>query len=89
VDDSPYPGASPTLGAPVSLPEPAPEPSPAVEHPSAPLPAVDADWCWPPYAPPPPADTPRFDIEEWAPSSVVRRPLVRLGRWTLLYRRGV
>lgn len=79
MDDSPNPGASPVLGA----------PSAAAEHPSAPLPAVDADWCWPPYAPPPPADTPRFDIDEWAPSSVVRRPLVRVGRWTLLYRRGL
>ncbi len=80
MDDSPQPGASPVLGAP---------PTVGTEHPSAPLPAVDADWCWPPYAPPPPADTPRFDMDEWAPSTVVRRPLVRLGRWTLLYRRGL
>ncbi|MCO7220665.1 hypothetical protein [Klenkia sp. PcliD-1-E] len=88
MDDSPNPGASPVLGAPPAPADPLPTPS-AAEHPSAPLPAVDGDWCWPPYAPPPPADTPRFDIDEWAPSSVVRRPLVRLGRWTLLYRRGL
>ena len=47
-----------------------------------------ADWTWPPYAPVPPAEDPRFSLDEWAPSSTVRRPWVRLGRWTLLYRRA-
>jgi hypothetical protein len=44
------------------------------------------DWSWPPYHPEEPS-APRFVLDEWAPSSVVRRPWVRLGRWTLLYRR--
>jgi hypothetical protein len=46
----------------------------------------DPDWTWPPYA----ADDPalaRFVLDDWAPPSVVRRPWVRVGRWTLLYRR--
>ncbi|GAA3175717.1 hypothetical protein GCM10010531_31730 [Blastococcus jejuensis] len=47
-----------------------------------------ADWSWPPYAPLEPAEVPRFCIEEWAPASTVRRPWVRVGRWTLLYRRA-
>ncbi len=47
-----------------------------------------ADWTWPPYAPVPPAEDPRFRLDEWAPASTVRRPWVRLGRWTLLYRRA-
>jgi hypothetical protein len=46
------------------------------------------DWSWPPYAPVPAADDPRFRLDEWAPASSVRRPWVRLGRWTLLYRRA-
>ena len=46
------------------------------------------DWSWPPYAPLEPSGGRRFDCDEWAPSSIVRRPLVRVGRWTLLYRRG-
>jgi hypothetical protein len=29
-----------------------------------------------------------FVTEQWAPASTVRRPWVRLGRWTLLYRRA-
>ena len=48
---------------------------------------ADPDWSWPPYAPEEPS-SPRFAVDEWAPSSVVRRPWVRLGRWTLLYRRS-
>ena len=47
---------------------------------------ADPDWSWPPYAPEEPS-APRFVLDDWAPSSVVRRPWVRLGRWTLLYRR--
>jgi hypothetical protein len=47
-----------------------------------------ADWSWPPYAPVPSAEDPRFVLDEWAPASSVRRPWVRLGRWTLLYRRA-
>jgi hypothetical protein len=49
--------------------------------------AVDADWCWPPEAPLHPADGARFGTDQWAPPTVVRHPWVRLGRWTLLYRR--
>ena len=47
-----------------------------------------ADWTWPPYAPVPPAEDPRFRLDEWAPASTVRHPWVRVGRWTLLYRRA-
>ena len=35
----------------------------------------------------PVAEGVRWGTDEWAPASTVRRPLVRLGRWTLLYRR--
>lgn len=56
--------------------------------PSSPEPHGTADWTWPPYAPIEPAEVPRFCIEEWAPASTVRRPWVRVGRWTLLYRRA-
>ena len=49
-------------------------------------PRADLDWSWPPYHLDEPS-TPRFALEEWAPSSAVRRPWVRVGRWTLLYRR--
>ncbi len=47
-----------------------------------------SDWSWPPYAPLEPAGGQRFQVEEWAPSSTVRRPRLRVGRWTLLYHRG-
>ena len=33
-------------------------------------------------------DVEPFDTGEWAPSSVVRHPRLRVGRWTLLYRRS-
>ena len=46
----------------------------------------DLDWSWPPYGPDEPS-APRYRLDEWAPASVVRRPWVRVGRWTLLYRR--
>jgi hypothetical protein len=50
------------------------------------VPGDALEWSWPPYAPVPPAGEP-FDTDEWAPPTVVRRPLFRLGRWTLVYRR--
>jgi hypothetical protein len=43
---------------------------------------------WAPYAPWESFDQTRFAVEEWAPSSIVRYPWVRVGRWTLLYRRS-
>ena len=45
------------------------------------------DWSWPPYAP---TDTVGqcFDTADWAPASVVRHPRLRVGRWTVLYRRS-
>ncbi|WP_157944071.1 hypothetical protein [Blastococcus atacamensis] len=46
------------------------------------------DWTWPPYAPVTVSE-PRFDTDRWAPSTCVRHPWVRVGRWTLLYRRSV
>jgi hypothetical protein len=48
----------------------------------------DGDWTWPPYAPVDPGEAPQFGTDEWAPSSSVRHPWVRVGRWTLLYRRS-
>ena len=48
----------------------------------------DPGWSWPPYAPVEPVDGERFDLDEWAPASIVRHPWVRVGRWTLLYRRS-
>ena len=52
-----------------------------------PLPQDALDWSWPPYAPVEAEDEP-FDAAEWAPSSVVSHPRLRVGRWTLLYRRS-
>ena len=48
----------------------------------------DRDWSWAPYAPWESEQAPRFVVDEWAPSSTVRHPWVRVGRWTLLYRRA-
>lgn len=48
----------------------------------------DAAWTWPPYGPEAPVEPGRFRIDEWAPPSTVRHPWVRVGRFTLLYRRG-
>jgi len=50
--------------------------------------SADPGWTWPPYAPWEPADGEPFVIDDWAPASTVRRPWVRVGRWTLLYRRA-
>ena len=51
-----------------------------------PIDAHDA-WSWPPYSPwETVVDV--FSTDRWAPASTVRRPWVRVGRWTLLYRRG-
>ncbi|MCZ2850143.1 hypothetical protein [Modestobacter sp. VKM Ac-2978] len=46
------------------------------------------EWSWPPYAPLP-VDSEPFDTAEWAPPSVVWHPQLRLGRWTVVYRRTV
>jgi len=53
-----------------------------------PVPAEVADdgWSWPPYAPVAFDDEP-FDTTDWAPPSVVWHPHLRVGRWTLVYRR--
>jgi len=51
------------------------------------LPDEALDWSWPPYAPVDSDDEP-FDTADWAPSSVVWHPRVRVGRWTVLYRRS-
>ena len=48
-----------------------------------------AAWSWPPYAPCESPDEGPYALDEWAPASTVRRPWVRVGRWTLLYRRTV
>ncbi|TQN41722.1 hypothetical protein FHU33_1100 [Blastococcus colisei] len=50
--------------------------------------SADPGWTWPPYAPVQSVDGEPFGTDEWAPASTVRRPWVRLGRWTLLYRRA-
>ncbi|MGZ4508096.1 MAG: hypothetical protein ACXVX8_15825 [Blastococcus sp.] len=50
--------------------------------------SAEAGWTWPPYAPVEPAEEARFSIDEWAPPSCVRHPWVRVGRWTVLYRRA-
>ena len=53
------------------------------------LPEDALEWSWPPYAPVPQAGQQQFDTDEWAPSSDVWHPQVRLGRWTVVYRRSV
>ena len=64
---------------------------PAVQQPQRgtdrPLPADALEWSWPPYAPVPALGDERFGTGEWAPPSVVWHPQVRLGRWTVVYRR--
>ena len=55
---------------------------------SPPLPADALDWSWPPYAPVPQAGREQFDTPDWAPASVVWHPAVRVGRWTVVYRRA-
>jgi hypothetical protein len=45
-------------------------------------------WSWAPYAPWEPVDANRYATDGWAPASTVRHPWVRVGRWTLLYRRA-
>jgi hypothetical protein len=50
------------------------------------LPEDALEWSWPPYAPVETDDEP-FDTVDWAPASVVWHPQVRLGRWTVVYRR--
>lgn len=50
--------------------------------------AADPGWTWAPFGPEEPVESPRFRVEEWAPASTVRHPWVRVGRFTLLYRRG-
>lgn len=52
------------------------------------VPGDDAGWSWPPYGPEEPPAAGRFALEDWAPSSTVRHPWVRVGRFTLLYRRS-
>ncbi|MBB3678542.1 hypothetical protein [Modestobacter versicolor] len=59
-------------------------PSATLERPE--LPADALEWSWPPYAPVETDDEP-FDTVEWAPSSVVWHPQLRVGRWTVVYRR--
>jgi len=48
---------------------------------------ADREWTWPPGGPWHPAEGTCWATAEWAPATTVRRPLVRVGRWTLLYRR--
>ena len=63
-------------------------PAPRAPHAPAGPSAEDAlEWSWPPYAP---VDTQveSFDTADWAPSSVVWHPQVKLGRWTVVYRRS-
>jgi hypothetical protein len=48
----------------------------------------DADWSWPPSAGVPYTSGREFVTESWAPQSSVRHPWLRVGRWTLLYRRA-
>ena len=59
---------------------------PCREADDRPLPDDGVEWSWPPYAPVETDDEP-FDTVDWAPSSVVWHPAVRLGRWTVVYRR--
>ena len=51
------------------------------------LPEDALEWSWPPYAPVETDDEP-FDTADWAPASVVWHPQVKVGRWTVVYRRA-
>ena len=54
---------------------------------SAVLPEDALQWSWPPYAPVQ-TEPASFDTDDWAPASVVWHPQLRVGRWTVLYRRS-
>ena len=57
-------------------------------HPApVPLPEDALQWSWPPYAPVQ-TEVESFDTDDWAPASVVWHPQLRVGRWTVLYRRS-
>jgi hypothetical protein len=49
---------------------------------------AEAGWSWAPYAPLEHSEGAPFSTDQWAPASSVRHPWVRVGRWTLLYRRA-
>jgi hypothetical protein len=51
------------------------------------LPEDALQWSWPPYAPVH-TESAAFDTDDWAPPSVVWHPQLRVGRWTMLYRRS-
>ena len=51
------------------------------------LPEDALQWSWPPYAPVQ-TELESFDTDDWAPASVVWHPQLRVGRWTVLYRRN-
>ena len=51
------------------------------------LPEDALQWSWPPYAPVH-TESAAFDTDDWAPPSVVWHPRLRVGRWTMLYRRS-
>jgi hypothetical protein len=64
-----------------------PAAGPSREADDRPLPEDALEWSWPPYAPVEGEPFPEDD--DWAPPSVVWHPSVRLGRWTVVYRRSV
>jgi len=71
-----------------SLPPAAPglAEEPCSEADERPLPSDALDWSWPPYAPV--EGEPYPEDDDWAPASVVWHPQLRVGRWTVVYRRS-
>ena len=67
-------------------PDPAAPAEPAYAA-TGPVPGDALEWSWPPYAPVETDEEP-FDTADWAPASVVWHPHVRVGRWTVVYRRA-
>jgi hypothetical protein len=59
-----------------------------VDQDSATAGSAEAAWSWAPYAPLEYPEGSPFSTDQWAPASSVRHPWVRVGRWTLLYRRS-
>jgi len=59
-----------------------------VDQDSARAAGAETAWSWAPYAPLEYPEGSGFSTDQWAPASSVRHPWVRVGRWTLLYRRA-
>jgi hypothetical protein len=85
VDCSRRPVLRATLG---SAPDPWAPGETTVDVETASVPNIGTSWSWAPHAPWESVEACRYAVEAWAPASTVRHPWVRVGRWTVFYRRA-